>query len=469
MPLVEIPAAEALARFRSDPAAARWPDHRAPATRLKGVIEVGCSPSFEIGRGDRIFTIGSCFARNIEARLAEVGFSVEAFNSEVDQALGALGEAPRFLNRYHAGAIAAELDWALGAGPPPEDHVLFELADGRRWDGFSEPRNPAGVAPEQARAARDYLTGLFAKARDCRIVVITLGLAEAWRDLASGLRLNITPPARLVEGHAGRFVLDVLDYGDVLADLERIHALLARAGHPDFRMLVTVSPVPLKSSFRPGDVMAANSYSKAVQRAAVEAFVLRHDNVDYFPSFEAVTLSERDLVFQRDNRHVEPAAVSQIVDRFLRAYAPWVSFEAAAGPTQRRSLAPDALRAMLKSATVGMRGGDFAKAAQILGEAIELFEGRQDLISSAELRMRWGKCLHKTGRTEAAIEQHRIAAGAEDEPRFELFLKCADRLLAWGDATGAKTALAAAAARGAPAGEIESREGALKAARLGRS
>ena len=82
------------------------------------------------------------------------------------------------------------------------------------------------------------------------------------------------------------------DY-EILEELEAIHALLSAHCLPDFKMLATVSPVPLQATFRPEDVMTANAYSKAVQRAALEAFVLRHNNVDYFPSFETVTLTDR--------------------------------------------------------------------------------------------------------------------------------------------------------------------------------
>jgi tetratricopeptide (TPR) repeat protein len=92
-------------------------------------------------------------------------------------------------------------------------------------------------------------------------------------------------------------------------------------GHPDFRMLVTVSPVAMNTTFTGGDVLVANTYSKAVQRAAVEAFVRSHDNVDYFPSFESVMLSDRKRAWRDDQAHASDEIVRLNVLRMVQAYA----------------------------------------------------------------------------------------------------------------------------------------------------
>ena len=86
-------------------------------------------------------------------------------------------------------------------------------------------------------------------------------------------------------------------------------------------MLLTVSPVPLRSTLRDMDVLVANSYSKSVQRAAVERFCLETDNVDYFPSYEFVNLSEPSASFTaRDYRHVTNEMVSIIMQHALSEY-----------------------------------------------------------------------------------------------------------------------------------------------------
>src|SRR6185503_12468341 len=105
----------------------------------------------------------------------------------------------------------------------------------------------------------------FRQLPECRIVVITLGLAEAWFDHETGLYLNTAPPLQATNRNPDRFSLDVLDYEDILSALERIYGLLSAHGHPDVKVLITVSPVPFKATFSGQDAITANTYSKAVQ------------------------------------------------------------------------------------------------------------------------------------------------------------------------------------------------------------
>jgi tetratricopeptide (TPR) repeat protein len=60
---------------------------------------------------------------------------------------------------------------------------------------------------------------------------------------------------------------------------------------------------------------------KSVLRAATEAFVRAHSNVDYFPSFESVILSERDHAWRADQAHVSDEMVRLNVVRMIEAYA----------------------------------------------------------------------------------------------------------------------------------------------------
>jgi hypothetical protein len=66
--------------------------------------------------------------------------------------------------------------------------------------------------------------------------------------------------------------------------------------------------------------MVANSYSKAVLRVAAEQAAAEFDFVDYFPSYESITLSERDHAWTEDNVHVTQRAVETNVGRMVAAY-----------------------------------------------------------------------------------------------------------------------------------------------------
>jgi tetratricopeptide (TPR) repeat protein len=191
-------------------------------------------------------------------------------------------------------------------------------------DNWFDPHVHPLVAPASLQTVIERRTAIsryMARAKEARVFVMTLGLAEAWYDTQSGLYLNAVPPTVAREAYPDRFEFHLLDYGQILENLELIHGLLTRHGRPDFRMLLTVSPVAMNTTFTGGDVLVANSYSKAVQRAAAEAFVRSHDNVDYFPSFESVMLSDRRRAWREDQAHASDEIVRLNVLRMIEAYA----------------------------------------------------------------------------------------------------------------------------------------------------
>lgn len=69
-------------------------------------------------------------------------------------------------------------------------------------------------------------------------------------------------------------------------------------------------------------MIVANSYSKAVLRAVAGAICDANAHVDYFPSFESVTLTKQQSVWEPDLIHVAPAFVDRIMARVVQAYAP---------------------------------------------------------------------------------------------------------------------------------------------------
>jgi hypothetical protein len=182
----------------------------------------------------------------------------------------------------------------------------------------------AAEVPQPKDVVRELTTKYYENFKNIQIadvIIMTLGLVEVWRDLERGVDLNIAPPKDLIAAHPGRFVLSVMSYEDILGDLEGILTEIARHCKPTVRILITVSPVPLHVTFRGKDCLEANMYSKAVQRAVVEAFCQRHPEIAYFPSFEMVMLSSPEQAWvPSDFRHVRPELVRRIMRSVLSKY-----------------------------------------------------------------------------------------------------------------------------------------------------
>ncbi len=191
---------------------------------------------------------------------------------------------------------------------------VADLHLGKRW---THP-----VARETALLRRAHVTQAYANLAQCRMLILTLGLAEAWYDAQLGLYLNSAPHKRLVSAHPERFRLHVLRQSDVVQSLTSLIALAsAKNTVGGLRCVLTVSPVPLITTFRPDmDVIVANAYSKATLRSAAEEIAYAYDNVAYFPSFESITLSERHVTWEDDQTHVRQPLVDMNVARMMARY-----------------------------------------------------------------------------------------------------------------------------------------------------
>ena len=406
MPIASFSAETATANLRRE-RLSRWPDGRRDDSRLHGIVSVELEPSFALTPGEQIFTVGSCFARHIERRLAELGFDIvtqrlQLTPEEIDARDGA-----GTLNAYNPPSILNVFRWALDPGGGWPEGALIEEPDG----SWTDPHLP-GFAPSgtlaMVQARRRKIMDLYAALPGCRVVLMTLGMVEAWFDGRTGLYLNGAPPAAAMRLEPDRFRLDVLTVQETREALEAIHDLLRRHGHPEFRMLVTVSPVPLKASFTGKDAIAANSYGKSALRAAVEEFVCAHDDVDYFPSYEIVTLTQRSWAFAPDNIHVALDVVDAVMDRVVARYAPGLFEEA-------QELSEQEVKTIRWRIDRFLEVGEFTKAARSLSDLVKAETWRRAGYEEFEFRFEYGRTLLETGEAVAALIQ--LERAAELEPR----------------------------------------------------
>lgn len=317
MPIQRMSAADAYGTLKTNPDSS-WPRRDDPSNRFAHFADPSFKPRFMLEPGQRIFTIGSCFARGIERTLANRGFDIPTLALQVDKT-GWSGDPTTILNNYVPPAIAPQIRWAFGMDEFDIDRHAVEVAPGR----YMDPQLTLGFRPVSAEALikrRDDISAVYRNLASSHVVLITLGLIEAWFDNRSGLYINCPPPKGIVRTDPSRFELHVLDYNDVsrsLADLVDLLGQVCPRGH---RIILTVSPVPLQATFTSTDVAVANSYSKSVLRAAVEPFVADRDHIEYFPSYESVVLTDRSIAFVDDQVHVQTPMVRFNVERMINRY-----------------------------------------------------------------------------------------------------------------------------------------------------
>lgn len=317
MPIRRISATDAYASLKANPDSA-WPRRDDPANRFAHFADPSFKPRFMLEPGQRIFTIGSCFARGIEKALAARGFDIPTLGLQVDKTWWT-GDPVSILNNYVPPAIAPQIRWAFGLEKFDLDRHAIEVATGRYIDPqLTLTYRP--VAAESLIKRRNDISAIYRHLATSNVVLITLGLIEAWFDNRSGLYINCPPPKGIARTDPSRFELHVLDYADVTRSLAELVDLLGQVCPRDHRIILTVSPVPLQATFTSSDVAVANAYSKSVLRAAVEPFVADHPHIEYFPSYESVVLTDRSIAFVDDQVHIQASMVRFNVDRMINRY-----------------------------------------------------------------------------------------------------------------------------------------------------
>nr|WP_309402686.1 GSCFA domain-containing protein [Aminobacter niigataensis]WMD00679.1 GSCFA domain-containing protein [Aminobacter niigataensis] len=67
-------------------------------------------------------------------------------------------------------------------------------------------------------------------------------------------------------------------------------------------------------------LVCANLYSKATLLSSAVAAAAKYDFVEYFPSYEMVTLSAPADIWESDGIRVKPAISEKVLNRFTEAY-----------------------------------------------------------------------------------------------------------------------------------------------------
>lgn len=292
----------------------QFPDKRELRQRGGQAICEGWLPASPlIGRDTRVLALGSCFARNFTLWLAEHGFNRAFPNSPYNALL-------HFNSDFESPAVVAQqFRWA------------FDELDPASLLWIDKNRHLVAATEEGKREVRATL-------EQTDVLVLTLGLSEIWYD-----NLSDEPLWRALTEDTfdpGRHVFRVETVEQTLEWLETIERI--RNTHlPRLKIIFTVSPIPLKTTFRPVSAITANSVSKAILRAALDQFLRRHEAVlhkslFYFPAYEFVTNYFIEP-FREDNRHLSPLVPGTIISFFVKHFCE-------AGMMQERQL--DSLKAL---------------------------------------------------------------------------------------------------------------------------
>lgn len=281
--------------------------------------------------GTKIFTMGSCFALEIRRAMARKGFDVFPRYKDVqfDPASQIFDKIParEMPPHYDTFVIRQEFEAALGVWTDRAES-FWEVRDARinHHTGqavvYQDPTRNL-VYAKSVPLLQDLTGKIDAVLRqgiaESDLIVITLGLTEVWRHNRTGRYLCRAPGS----GYGGGEGLATFrrspffdNYLNVKAALDLLFTLF-----PQKDVVLTVSPVPLGSTFSGIDVGTANMESKSILRAVAGQICTEYgDRVSYFPSYEMATIMPGP-VFQEDGRHVLPEFADRVVTAFHEAFS----------------------------------------------------------------------------------------------------------------------------------------------------
>jgi hypothetical protein len=272
------------------------------------------NPRFSLKQNEKIFTIGSCFAREIERLLIENKFDIPIKRFELPS-----GEfqwdASSLLNEYNAGTIFQRIESVFNEFVYT-DNIGIEHTKEGYVDLFLHIHNKP-ISLQRLIERRKQIDELYKELIDSTTIIITLGLTECWYDNIGKCYLNKAPSKILISNNPGRYEFHRMDADDVLDRMSKTIELINK--HSIKNILLTVSPVPLEATFTSYNAIMVNSYSKSVLRIVAQKLMESYDNVDYFPSYE-IALSSGLANFRNDNIHVEDHLVKTITEHMISNY-----------------------------------------------------------------------------------------------------------------------------------------------------
>jgi hypothetical protein len=231
----------------------------------------------------------------------------------------------RYGNVYTTRQLVQLFKRAFGSFVPVDD--VWQDAQGHFLDPYRPRIHPGGF-----KTMAEYRTDRarhFAATREAftklDVLVFTMGNTEGWVNREDGAAYPLCPGVAGGTFDPAHHALLNLDVADVTRDMSEFITLL-RGVNPGARLILTVSPVPVKATALDRHVLVSSTFTKSVLRVAADEVVRKHEGVVYFPSYELATGPQaRGRYYAEDTRSITEEGLQSVMRLFLKHFAGHVS------------------------------------------------------------------------------------------------------------------------------------------------
>ena len=287
-----------------------------------GALDPMTTAKFQILPGEKVATMGSCFAQHISRHLVKRGLSYfiteNGDPSTSPETLAARNYgvfSARYGNVYTVRQGVQLIDRAFGDFVPAEE--VWETAS-----GYVDPYRPQiepvawKTAGEVIESREVHLAAVRQIFLESNVLVFTLGLTETFASRKDGAVFPVAPGVSGGSYSPESYAFSNFSASEVIEDL---HTFISKARrlNPTLRIILTVSPVPLIATFEPRHVLFSTTISKAILRVAADEITKMYDFVEYFPSYEIISGSAIGAsYFENDLREVRQVGVDHVMRIF---------------------------------------------------------------------------------------------------------------------------------------------------------
>lgn len=290
---------------------------------------------FTIPPGAKIATAGSCFAQHISRQLKNNGYNVldveaapEGLPENLHHKYGYSMYSARYGNIYTVKQLLQLAQEAAGVWAP--DNYIWEK-DGKFFDAFRPAIDPEGLSsPEEViESRRLHIARVKELFEELDLLIFTLGLTEMWIHNETGTVFPTAPGTIAGDFDEKAYKFKNAEFFEIISDFSKFQQEIRsiRGGKP-FKILLTVSPVPLTATASGKHILVSTTYSKSILRSVAGQLATNQGNIDYFPSFEIVNNPRLHSTSFADNlRSVREEAVENVMRHFFREHPPLVSHQ----------------------------------------------------------------------------------------------------------------------------------------------
>jgi len=267
-----------------------------PADSIPRYILKGWMPSEKFITGEsNIVAFGSCFASNVGRYLSGIGYNVET-EKEGDAYVQKISDG-----MVNVHSICQQFEWAWEGKVPSVSLWHGWKAEEFGYDDY----------------VRDATRKLFDNAD---VFILTFGLSEVWYDEPTSEVFWRAVPSDRYDPSRHKF--RCLSVEETYDRLKKIYTLI-RSCNPKAAIVFTLSPIPLRATFREVSCISANIISKSIIRVGIDKLFEEVKSIDprfyYFPSYEIATAVFRNSTTS-DLRHPQQHVLNYIMSCFERYF-----------------------------------------------------------------------------------------------------------------------------------------------------